>query len=81
MAAVQNGHIDIVKALLEWGADTELKDSSGCTVDEINIAFNSNSLTKKIEIDRVIGEHRKSKGLEQFKQEPLNMYYVDGELY
>lgn len=78
MLAVMYGHIDVVKQLLGWGADTEILDDHGMVVDEINLAFNEGA--KQALISNLLREYREQRNYEQFKKPDFCTYFIKGVL-
>ncbi|MFK0572908.1 ankyrin repeat domain-containing protein, partial [Endozoicomonas sp.] len=59
MIAVEFKHLNIIKFLLDSGANTELKDASGRSVDDFNKSFHLNSDKEAHDcIQKMLREHR-----------------------
>ena len=71
MLAVMYGYVDIVKQLLEWGANPQEKDNDGLGVDYMNIYFNHNLNQKTIA--ELLTEYRGRNGMQQYdsSRDPL----------
>ena len=72
MVAVESGQVNIVEALLKWGADTETKDADGFGVDALNCYFNTDSMIQK-EISSCLKKYREEKGIPQYdsRKDPM----------
>ena len=66
MLAIMKGHVEVVKQLLEWGADPQVEDSIGENVDCMNIYFNMDNAPAKEQIEELLKSHRDKEGLPQY---------------
>ncbi len=73
MLATMKGHVEVVRQLLEWGADPQVVDSVDACVEEINYAFNRGIICT--EIDDLLKIHREKNGLPKFKHKGSAVVY------
>lgn len=64
MIATMHGHVEVVKQLLEWGANSQAEDFEGMQVSYMNMYFNEGD--KEAQIEQLLKEHRKKNDLPQY---------------
>ena len=70
MLAVMFGRKKVVKQLLRWEADPQIRDEAGHGVDEINFIFNHKKPVS-VEIDELLIRYREEHNLPQFNSSRL----------
>ncbi|WP_448218766.1 ankyrin repeat domain-containing protein [Endozoicomonas sp. 2B-B] len=77
MLAVNHGHADVVKQLLDLGADPQILDENNRCADELNSVFNRSRQDTYIKIRELLVDYRKEKNLPPYKEPAADGYYIE----
>ncbi|WP_422139237.1 ankyrin repeat domain-containing protein [Endozoicomonas sp. ALC020] len=76
MLAVNHGHADVVKQLLDLGADPQIVDEDNNCADKLNSVFNSSKQDTYTKIRELLIDYRKENNLPPFKEPAIHGYYI-----
>ncbi|WOG28396.1 ankyrin repeat domain-containing protein [Endozoicomonas sp. 8E] len=77
MLAVVHGHADVVKQLLDLGADPQILDENNKCLEELNSVFNGRRQDTYIKIRELLIDYRKENNLPPFKEPAIHGYYIE----
>ncbi|WP_252177893.1 ankyrin repeat domain-containing protein [Endozoicomonas sp. 4G] len=77
MLAVIKGHVNVVKQLLDWGADVQKHDETNLCAEELNMICNNKGKEDTFrKIKQVLKEHREERNLPPFIYPPFRIFHL-----